>query len=489
MSRNEKLILLLLVLLVFLTRLLQFLFTYVIAVDSVRYINGAALFFQGHMSDALKTADKPPMFFALSAFLNIFIGNIHVSCHITSITFGSLCIIPLYFLTKAVFSNKVAIVTCSVFILSPHLSDTQSDALTDSTFMFFFLSSVTLLWYSLLNADAKLYLLSVVSGALCYLTRTEGIYTLVVTVFLPLGLGLVKWKTKNGLLLFVPIGILLYLLIISPYLFWLKRETGTWTISTSWGAHVVKRIVFNEEDPDRDPKPAFNLFTVLKELALRTLQLNYTIFTLPLIIGGIYIIRHKINWGLVFILFLSMSLVVPAVMGYFQRKTLPSRYVALSVVMLYTVVGLGLVAMYEFLIRIFKNQSIRTALNVLVVICCAILLYKTINPRRYEKLPLKHAGDWIKEQNTQVYALAAKDEVRIEYYSSKDFILFPEDRESLDKLLNDKKHLVVVSDESMPLRKKNQKEMIDNHYELLKDFYHQGYKGKYKQVFIFKPKE
>ena len=76
-----------------------------------------------------------------------------------NVIFGSLTIIPLYFLTVSMFSKKVAILTILLYMVNPLCWLQSESPMPDTTGLFFIILSIQLLYFSLNKIDnQKIYL-------------------------------------------------------------------------------------------------------------------------------------------------------------------------------------------------------------------------------------------------------------------------------------------------------------------------------------------
>lgn len=497
MTRQEKTWIAILVGSVFVTRLIQYLNTYVVAVDAVRYLTGCELIFEGRITEGLKIADKPPLYFLLCTYLNFFVGNIEVSGHLVSIISASLTVIPLYLLTRDILNQKSALVACFIFVILPHFAETQTDALTDSTYIFLFLSSITLTWFSLKKFNMTLHILAATSSALTYLTRSEGVYTLAIFVVTTIvGIFVRKELRSKQVVGSLLLGVLIFSMIAYPYLLWMRKETGNWTISMATGFKKLGEQITSIDDTQRGTTNIVaKLWKAVEELALRVVQLNYFIFVIPLLAGiTVMILSKEFKTGMLYLLLISFFYILAPVRASLSGYSITERYIILPVMLLLPLVAYGILKVLSFINTKLKlKESHSKALVIVLMVAVSLpLLYRIVRERRRERIPLKEAGYWIKEnikKETEIYTIIGREESRISYYSKRQFKGLAMSPEGIELAAAVKNAVIIVEAESLKKFSEKNTDTFNKNFILFKEFPLVKKEAKDKVVHIYQPRQ
>jgi 4-amino-4-deoxy-L-arabinose transferase-like glycosyltransferase len=206
-------------------------FTYVIKNDSVAYIQNAKFFASGDFSSALRH-DYHPLYSLIMAVLYKVVPNMELSGTIISVLFGTLTVIAFYLVGKSVFDKKVSFVSSIVLAFHPYAVRFSADIISDSTYFFFFISALGLGYFAITNRKILLFALTGICSALAYLTRPEGIGIIIIVAFWCALKDCVKikvlWKEK---LMSILILVVSFLVFSTPYLVFIKKDTGSWSLT------------------------------------------------------------------------------------------------------------------------------------------------------------------------------------------------------------------------------------------------------------------
>src|SRR5579862_9010465 len=200
----------------------------VIDSDSARDLQMAALIEQGRFADALRLpASTPPLHPYLTALVHLPLGQPLVAGVAVSVILGGLSVLPLYALARRTWDERVATSAALLYAFLPSMIDTHIEAMTEGTFMFFFLSATVLGWRALEERSWEQTIVAAACAALAWLARPEGIY------LIPLfGLAALLRFSR-----FSPVALLLFaavwVVLAFPYLCFIHAETGRWTTGLS----------------------------------------------------------------------------------------------------------------------------------------------------------------------------------------------------------------------------------------------------------------
>jgi 4-amino-4-deoxy-L-arabinose transferase-like glycosyltransferase len=229
--KREMKILIVLLLLSLGVRLYAALHTPVISKDGTVYIQSAMQLAAGDFVAGMRL--YPPVYPTLVAAGHAITGNAEAVAQGVSVVMGSLALLPFFALARSIFGTKIARVASLFFVFQPALVQHSGDALSEATYLFFFLAALNAGWKGWQEGRGKDYFLFGLCSALAYLTRPEGI-TLVAGMVAWIGLGLwrrrqtapstLEWK---GVIL----GLLPIVLLTGPYLLHVRTTTGEWRIN------------------------------------------------------------------------------------------------------------------------------------------------------------------------------------------------------------------------------------------------------------------
>ena len=206
-------------------------FTYVIKNDSVAYMQNAKYFASGDFSSGLGH-DYHPLYSLIMAVLYKVVPDMELSGSIISVLFGTLTVIAFYLIGKSVFDKKVSFVSAIILAFHPYAVRFSADIISDSTYFFFFISGLGLGYFAITNRKILLFALTGICSALAYLTRPEGIGIIIIVAFWCALENFVKikvlWKVK---LVSILILVVSFLAFSMPYLVFIKKETGSWSLT------------------------------------------------------------------------------------------------------------------------------------------------------------------------------------------------------------------------------------------------------------------
>jgi 4-amino-4-deoxy-L-arabinose transferase-like glycosyltransferase len=163
-----------------------------------------------------------------------FISDPVVAGKVVSATFGTLGILPLRALGRAVFPPRTVRTALILYIVSPFLLTFSGEVLSESTFVFFVLCALAGTWRAGATGRVLPALAAGASVGLASLTRPEG------TILLPFGaaaLGVLFRESARPRkrLALVAAFLAVCLVPLIPYTIHLRRETGHWQFSMKGG--------------------------------------------------------------------------------------------------------------------------------------------------------------------------------------------------------------------------------------------------------------
>ncbi len=155
-----------------------------------------------------------------------------------------------YLLSKEFFNKRVAVASALLLASMPHIYVISNAAMSESLYALLLTLSVYLLWKAYRQRTLFLSIATGVSFSLAYLTRSEGLF---IMLFLLVTLVFAGWKEKSVHLKPLVLVAVTFLIISTPYFFYLKSHYGHWTIGTKTSSIYfwVREKVFHDPDPDK----------------------------------------------------------------------------------------------------------------------------------------------------------------------------------------------------------------------------------------------
>jgi 4-amino-4-deoxy-L-arabinose transferase-like glycosyltransferase len=403
-----------------------------IAFDSAGYGFWARDFLKGHFIKGL-SAPAPPLYpFLISLFSP---GTVHVEItgRLLSLFFGTLTIIPLFYLVKEAIGKKEAILSALLYAFHPYLVTYSGMLLTEATYWGFLILSVYFFWTGLKKEKVWRMALSGCFLGLAYLTRPEGIgYVLVYLIWIVVDGGLKeKWLKK-----FASIGVLglsVFIFVI-PYVLYIHQETGLWLISKkavgaqsqflkkSTGEGDSSKGIEKNRPIKRNPEifgVGRNIVRFLPYVIYHYLRAYHFSLWLFLFFGLIRV-RQKI---IAYELFLS-SLVLFHLfsLSTFNPSTIRFSVPVIPLSLFWAGEGILEIKRYLEKIRISNPEKV-TALFIMVVVLSQ--LPQSLTPERRSRADQKKVGLWLKQNTPQDAILMSNSPIEA-FYADREFTMLPQ---------------------------------------------------------------
>ena len=460
-------------------------FTYVIKNDSVAFIQNAKYFADGDFLSGLRH-DFHPLYSFLMAVLYKAIPDMELSGTIVSISFGTLTVIVFYLIGKSVFGRKVSFVSSVVLALHPYAVRFSVDIISESTYFFFFISALGLGFFAIVKRKYYLFVLAGICTALAYLARPEGIGIIIIVAGWCILKDLTKfkivWKEKLVSILILATSFLVFSM---PYLVYIQKETGHWSLTkkkdlskvvgidvvlssgngknlkkekgdgytkkknVSQAAKTIAKL--NKQGSDKSTTSSDRKITKqnthvridLKKLKIDVNSILYILdkylttfhpFLFVLLIIGV------IKWTRVrkvrYFGFYIASIIVFYLLVFYRLNLAyapafhyPSRrHLIPLVIPAIFCVGIGVYATGSWIHEKFQFDKLKSGLRgrlrnvwiaqlLILIIIISVLLPKTLKPQRSDKLGIKKAGQWIRENSHIQSPAILSDSFRNAYYA------------------------------------------------------------------------
>lgn len=454
-SLNEKQTVLLLLIITFGLRLYAILMAQGIANDSAAYGFMARDFMKGNFQKALSIAGHPLYPFLISIFS---FGPAHVEIvgRLISLFFGTITLLLIYHLVKEEIGHNEALLTCLFYTFHPYLVTYSAMMLTEATYWGLLVLSIYFFWSGLKRESLWRMIPAGIFLGLSYLTRPEGIGYLFVYIIWVIIIAFRKNRLFRGFSQLI-ILIIFTLIFISPYVLYIRYETGLWLISKK-ALEIQFQLMYKEidnkllqnksiENPKKDNSPEnfkksdlkkevlknekekenskilwvvkniFNFFPSVLYHYLRAYHFSLWIFLL----FGLVRKRSKFNHYELFIA--SMVLFHIISLSTFTSSTKRFSVPIIPFSLLW--INFGVIELKGLLkkVKIFKAERL---IHILIILIILIQLPQTLRPERRHRAYQKEVGLWLK-QNTSPDAIIMSNTPQEVFYANREFVMFPTD--------------------------------------------------------------
>ena len=437
-------------------RVYLYFLTFVISRDGVTFLSIAQYFKQGEITKGLGH-DFHPLYSMMIAAGSYLVGDSQLTGQIISIVAGSLLVLPVFYLGKSLFEEQVGFVTGLLAAFHPYLARISADVLSDSLYIFFFASGINAGWDALKRRRRLSFFLAGVYAAFAYLTRPEGIGILILIGFWVLmagsrSFGIPARKVVASFLLLV-FG---FLIFASPYLIYLRKETGHWILTKKKSVGAIigiesKRTEFIDNmnsrtkaekistQGGREVWTSVNMMEpihaeffsvipieVLKKVFKFFVKLTTTFHLILFLffLFGVYKSKKisgmdKRQWFILSFLFLYLPILYLLFLniGYVSHRHLPPVFV---IGLFWTAVGVQESRIWALRkvceLNPLRGLSPNKVSSIVMILIIAILLPMTLKPQRRDKVWIKQAGLWITE-NCPINPKIMGYDSRIAYYA------------------------------------------------------------------------
>ncbi len=198
-----------------------------------------------------------PVYPILVGIVSIFTEDLVIPAVVVSMVAGSLAVPLTYYLTKQSYGERIAVIAAVIAIFFPYLLNSVFALGLENVYLVWMIGALIVGWDALTKDSVVSYLLTGILLGLAYLTRPEAIgYPM---LFALLALGKSLWQRKPLTRKWIPqVSALMigFAILATPYIFYLRSETGTWTISGKAMANFAEGEL--HQDDEADPRPALD---------------------------------------------------------------------------------------------------------------------------------------------------------------------------------------------------------------------------------------
>jgi len=426
----------LIILLGFAIRLFSFHYTYIINPDGVLYIHQARAIYYD-LKDSILTCSMGYLsnYSILIVLAYKIFGDWVVAAKSVSLFFGTITLVPVYFLLNRFFKKEITLIATLIFALIPVLVDKSVDVIRDPVYWFF---SVLGLYLFVSQIEKRNYLYLMLSS-LCFLVaawaRIEAALFIVVS-FLYIIFVRQDRKIQRASIFAIPVVLVVLLGMFGLMISDMSVDDlhRGYEIKTKFSAPVIEYKNLRQTLAELRNQPldenlraflhkARNLVWLISlgTLVRYAVKAYFHPFFLIFIIGlgGIWA-RIKRDNHILYLALIAASALILLYMHVLHTWMMFTRFFAIFIFPSFIFVGFGLEKIIHFFrSRFHLKESIALSILCLLILICA--LPKNLKPREADKLVFKRIGELIAERegNSQVITIAAPHSIRwISFYAN-----------------------------------------------------------------------
>jgi len=202
-----------------------------ISPDGVEYLRAAKFFLEGNYYKGFLNI-FPPFYPGVIALVSLVVRDLEWAGKLASLLFGTLTVIPIYFLAKSLFNEDVGLYSALLLTFHPYLAQYSGSVLSESAFTFLGIWSAYIGWKALMHKSWRAMIAVGLLLGLAYLTRPEGIAFVVVFLFWIFFFdGMRFWVNLAEKVCMSASFMVGFLGCALPYIFFLHEVTGKWLLS------------------------------------------------------------------------------------------------------------------------------------------------------------------------------------------------------------------------------------------------------------------
>jgi len=428
MSERQRLLLLLSV--AFCLRLCSVLMAKGIAIDGAYYGFMARDFLEGDFAKGLSQPFHP--FYPLLVYLvSPDTALVETAGRFVSLFFGTLTLIPLYYLVKEAVGEKEAVLAGLFYSFHPYLVSYSGMLLSEATYWGLLTLSIYLFWIGLKGRRAFELLASGAFLGMAYLTRPEGLGYLVVFLIWVVIYGGIKegWFRK-----IVLVGglVVVFLLFFLPYMLYIHQETGRWLLSKKAVQAQVKYFTPPKaKGYQGTARPTSGFPRISGELKRIVYNLPFTAYAylrayhfalwIFLFFGLIRTGRHRRKGEL----FLASLVILHLVsLAGVTRSTVRFSVPVVAFSLFWAGAGVG------ELVRILQWLKIRRPVKWIAFLVVAVILIQlpqALRPERRHREEQRKTGVWLKQSTPEGTVIMSNSPQEV-FYADRELVALPAHR-------------------------------------------------------------
>ncbi|HUU40665.1 MAG TPA: glycosyltransferase family 39 protein [Desulfatiglandales bacterium] len=403
----------LIILLGFAIRLFSFHYTYIINPDGVLYIHQARAIYYG-LKDSILTCSMGYLSnYSILIVLGYKIfGDWEVAAKSVSLFFGTITLVPLYFLLDRFFRKEITLLATLAFALIPVFVDKSVDVVRDPVYWFF---SVLGLYLFVSQIEKRNYRYLILSS-LCFLmaawARIEAILFVLVSLIYILFVSQDR-KIQKTSIFAMPVVLVLLLGMFGSMIFHMPTSDfhRGYEVTTKFSAPIIEYKNLRQSLAELMNQPLdHNLPGFLHKarhlvwlIALGTLvkyavaAFFYPLFFIFIIGFGGILTRIKEDRRILYLGLIAASGLLLLYLHVLQTWMMYNRFWAIFILPFFIVIGFGLEKINVFLRSKFNLRE-SVALSILCLLILTSSLPKNLKTRETDKLVFKEIGELVAER-------------------------------------------------------------------------------------------
>ena len=441
----------------------------IIVPDGVLYIDTAKMIMAGQWQQITERGIYSIYPLLIVVFQKVF-TEWETAGRMVSVAFGSLAVLPFYFIIRRIFDVRIALVAASFFVISPRLVEYSSNVIREPVSWFF---SLAALWVAEEAIHKRQWLLMVPAAffvGLAAFTRMEGIVVAgIIILWIWWYCRKEKTFSRRTFLSLSLVFVISFPVLFFPPLLALKNRLGQWELghigskiprilkANSDGVAETFRKELNESDVVSRAVSDNKYALFLWQAVYKFLRSYHVLFIFLFIIG---VTRRKvIPWESreVFVLIWWSAFFLVSLLYVSKIYYLSTRHGMLMSIPALVWVSIGFYELSDVIENtmrrfVFLQRYKGRLVVVTFVVICLIVLPKALTWSGYDKVEMKEAGVYLKKLGYSKKKIALESRLsRLGFYADADFFVIPEgvDHDDLEEFLLSNHIAYVVIDEKV----------------------------------------
>lgn len=182
-----------------------------------------------------------PVFPFLIGIFSLLYDSLTFPAVVVSIIFGTLAVPLTYVFVTQSYGERIGIVGALIALFYPYLINSVFAIGTENVYFVFILGALIAGWYGLVNSSVGTLFLTGVLVGLSYLTRPEAIgYVVFFAFWVLVKPRLAELEARPNRLRLLAVFLVGVFILAAPYIYYLRVETGHWTISDKTSRNLVQ---------------------------------------------------------------------------------------------------------------------------------------------------------------------------------------------------------------------------------------------------------
>lgn len=485
----------------------------VVSNDQMQNIRLAQKFAAGNFYGVLDTY-WTPLYPILIGIVSKFTSTPVISSVVVSIAASSLAVPLIYYFVREFYGVSEALIAIMIAVIYPHLINSFFEIGTENIYLIFILGALLAGWENLKRPALKHAMLTGIFLGLAYLTRPEAFgYLLLFIAFIFFG-AKIRGKINLGFTTLQVAALLFtFFIFAAPYLIYLNRATGHWTLSGKMQTNLAAGMIQDNIDENAESnvaqfggkasKPKILLVSFGRSLIEIQKILAYLVPSGLMIFVGLGIFRQRWKARYLSSLVYLCSFCAATITGYALTVS-QTRYFYILLPIFFCWIAAGIVELKAWTAEhagVFGTGLLHRFLKLRYIAPLALVsIFSYMLPINFFMIPTdkawrerayeeRDAGLWIKNNGTKEMRIFSASYRPVFY--AEGLQIQPRDADLPDlinQLRNSAADYVIVSDRSLKrheyLEEFNKYVRNSGDYELV---YSQHYGSDY-HIDVFRPK-